>query len=77
MHQRMLLLASIVASATAAASIGTSAAQDMQDGMCSGMMQGGMGQGMMREGIGDARRYGSHDVPDDALRQDAGWDDGL
>ena len=58
MRQRMLLLASIVASATAAASIGTAAAQGTQDGMCSGMMQGGTGQGMMqghgmmREGMG-------------------------
>jgi hypothetical protein len=48
----MLLLASIVASATAAASIGTATSQGTQDGMCSGMMQGGMGQGMMREGMG-------------------------
>jgi hypothetical protein len=47
----MLLLASIIASATAAASIGTAAAQSTQDGMCSGMMQGGTGQGMMREGM--------------------------
>ena len=52
MRQRMLLLASIIASATAVASIGTVAAQGTQDGMSSGMMQGGRGQGMMREGKG-------------------------
>jgi hypothetical protein len=45
----MLLLASIIASATAVASIRTAAAQDSQDGMCSGMMQGGRGQAMMRD----------------------------
>jgi hypothetical protein len=48
----MLLLASIVASATAVASIGTAAAQGIQDRMSSGMMQGSRGQGMMREGMG-------------------------
>jgi protein-disulfide isomerase len=55
MRERMFLLASIIAVATAAASPGTAAAQDMHDGMCSGMMQGGMGQGMMREGMGQQR----------------------
>jgi hypothetical protein len=48
MRQGMLLLAIVVASATAAASIEPAAAQGMQDGMGSGMMRGGMGQGMMR-----------------------------
>lgn len=51
MRQRMLLLASVVASATVAASIGPAAAQSMRDGMDPGMMQGGMGQGMMRHGM--------------------------
>src|SRR5262249_11089144 len=55
MRERMFFLASIIAVATAAASPGTAAAQDMRDGMCSGMMQGGMGQGVMREGMGRQR----------------------
>ena len=62
MRQRMLLLASIVAGATAAASIGTAAAQDAQDGMCSGMMQGSLGQSMTRNGMGQQpnERQGMH-----------------
>jgi hypothetical protein len=55
MRERMFLLASIIAVATAAGLPGMAAAQDMHDGMRSGMMQGGMGQGMMREGM-DQRR---------------------
>lgn len=51
MRQRMLLLATVVASAAAAASIEPAAAQGMQDGMGSGMMRRGMGQGMMRHGM--------------------------
>lgn len=50
--RRMLLLASIVASATAAASIEPVAAQCMQQGMGSSTMHGDMDRGMMRGGMG-------------------------